>query len=311
MSKPGVTIAVLFGAFVVVLAFVLAWQSRNAVPKPETVEQNVAASASEVKSTVSEKQPDNPNEVAMQPDTSKTPPVPQPPKVTESPNTKAVIDALIARNDDASSKKLLDMHSTTDEITRRQIERHAVEKDVKLKSAIAEQAVTELDITEPSRKTSALETLRFIADPSGVEKAGRLLSDNQKPEVVAGAISYLGRVNNEASFDKVIALAKDSPDNQVKATAIRNLVLVGGSKHPVETVSVLNSALLGQDWTSQAEALRVLGRFPDQITPETRKRIEDLASAQADTREKEQVKMSAKMLLDQLNAMKSKRAEGK
>jgi HEAT repeat protein len=310
MRRPGVTIAVLFGVIVLVaLVFVLVWQSRNAVPHPDTMEQNVVASASEAKSTVSEKQPVNPNEVAKQSDTLKAPPVPQPPKVTESPNTKAVVDALIARNDDASSKKLLAMHSTADEIARRQIERHAVEKDPKLKSAISEQAVTELDSTEPSRKTKALETLRFIADPSGVEKAGRLLSDNQKPEVVAGAISYLGRVNSNASFDKVIALAKESPDIGVKATAIRNLALTGGKAHPAETVAVMEEALSSPDVSIQAEALRGLGRFPENISLAGRKRISELASTEADDRKKEEVRDAAKMLLGLIENMKDRGPE--
>lgn len=310
MSRPGLTVAVVVGGFVLVgAAFAVAWQSKNLASQAETSAKKETVSSPEVRSAQSAQVSVPRKETTELSDTYKVPPVPQPPKATSSPGTNATVDALIARNDDTSGKKLLEMHETGDDITRREIERHASDKNARLKKAIVDESVKALDSKETGSRTKALETLRFLADASGVTKAIQLLSENEKPEVVAGSINYLGRVNNIDGFEKVLLLAKTSQDVGVRATAIRNLVLTGGKAHPAETVAVLEEALSSSDISIQAEALRALGHFPQNINPEGKKRIAELAEIGATDKKKEEVRDTARMLLTLIEDVKGIGAE--
>lgn len=233
----------------------------------------------------------------------KQPPVPQPPKIIREQGIRKRAEELIAQGDDGAREKLADLYPLSDAPTRRLIERHAVDKDEELKRTLIAQSVASLDSEDNGVQISGLETLRFLAVPDGAEKALALLSDDEPSQVCTVSIGYLGRVNHEEAFEKVSSLAAAEEDEAIRATAIRNLPLVGGKKNPDKTVDVLAKALESGNPAVQAEALGALGRFIDKITPETRGRIEALAKIDAENRDEKRVKESAAMLLDHLEAL--------
>ena len=241
--------------------------------------------------------------VATVPAGVKKPPVPQPPRIIREQGIRKRAEQLIEQGGASAGEELAELHPAADISTRRLIERHAAEKDEALKKTLVAQSVVSLNSEDSGEKIAGLETLRFLAAPDGAEKALALLSDEEPAEVCAASIAYLGRVNHEEAFEKVLSLAGSQEDKAVEATAIRNLPLMGGKKNPDRTVSVLAKALESEDPAVQAEALGALGRFLDKITPETRGRIEALAKIDAENRDEKRVKESAAMLLDHLEAL--------
>ena len=129
-----------------------------------------------------------------------------------------------------------------------------------------------------------------------------LSEEKQPPEKVEAAVIIAGKNNEADAFGEVLALADGAKDQRVRAAAIRNIVLAGGREYPEETVAVLTKALAEPSLTIQAEALRVLGRFPERITPAVRRRIDILARTKGSTPEETGLRETARMLKDQLDA---------
>jgi len=216
-----------------------------------------------------------------------------------SPEDRAKATRLLSAADLESRKQLLDFHRSTQRDLRRLIEERAA-PDLKL--ALAAQSAEGLVSKSAAEQVAAFDTLHHLASSDGKAAALACLKSNSTPEVAAAAIAYLGRINAHEAFDAVHKLGMESTNEGAKATALRNLVLVGGVSHPAEVMEVLEPALSDPSPRIQAEALRTMGRFPDKISPAARARIEELSK----TPQVGAVNLgdSARMLLAQLDALK-------
>lgn len=213
---------------------------------------------------------------------------------------------LISRGDAASQRELARVHRSAGRDVRHLIEQHAIEKDGDLKQRLAAQAAAALEEKCPESKIAALETLHHLAAPEAAERVQPLVTGEEMPEVAEKAIAYLGRVNCHEAFDRVFAVARNSGNPRLKSTAIRNLVLIGGGKHPEKVIKLLAHALDDPSPRIQAEALRILPRFSAGVTPEMRKHVEELAKTGS---EKHQVRDSACMVIEQWRLMAASRPE--
>lgn len=216
---------------------------------------------------------------------------------------KKTVEALLAKGDAASRKELADLHFQMGRDLQHMIERRAMNGNPELKRELTAASKAALAGPDRDRKVAALQTLHRLAAGEAADEALALLSQDEPPEVTEAAIGYLGRVNCHEAFDRVLERARDSRDLRVKATAIRNLVLVGGRKHPEKVVAVVETALSAPDLRLQAEALRILGRFPEQVTPAIRERVKELAEGEAKERMAADVKEAARMLSEHLEAL--------
>ena len=231
--------------------------------------------------------------------------VSRPPSVSRGEDWKTA-EALLVEGDAESRKELAELHFRAGRDLQHVIRRRAAEGSPELKRELVAASRVALDGTDPGRKVAALQTLHRLASNEAAEEALGLLSKNEPPEVTEAAIGYLGRVNCHEAFEEILEHARDSRDLRVKATAIRNLILVGGRKRPKEAVPVIERALFSSEPRLQEEALRILGRFPRHVTPEVRKRVKELAEAEAKDRATADVKEAARMVCEHLEVVASK-----
>ncbi|HHN46474.1 MAG TPA: hypothetical protein ENN09_03435 [Planctomycetes bacterium] len=153
------------------------------------------------------------------------------------------------------------------------------------------------DFAPPPAAADATAPLQAAAAPDAPDAPiSDLLSGKQSSEVVEATIVQYGRNRDESSLDEVLMLSGDARDVRVRSVAIRNLVLVGGRKHPEKTVPVLEKALFDVEPQVQAEALRVMGRFVEHLSPAARQRIKELSALTPRNREEERVREAARML---------------
>jgi len=233
--------------------------------------------------------------------------------LTKSDNpipTRQHIETLLSNPGKASTDEIVSVYGNLDISTRRLIERQAVEKDADLKSAIVNQASGDVSSKDIHAQIKALESLRFMKAAGSEPKAIEIVKTSSSPELKCAAINYLGSVNSIDAFDTVLSTADNSSSPvDIKATAIRNVVLVGGRNHPDETVAVLAKCLKDKDLTVKTEVIYVLGRFPDKITPDILKDIEEIGRMRGQDPKTVQTREALLMLLDQLKATGS--LEGK
>jgi hypothetical protein len=170
---------------------------------------------------------------------------------------------------------LLRLYTSLPEDLRALIERHALDRDQELKKALAFSCVKLLAEENDTAKIASLASLHNLNDSAGKESALKLL-DGTAP-VVKKAIMYLGRINANEAFPLVSQLALNATSVEIKGTALRNLVLVGGAQHPEKVIEVLTSALSDHSRQVRVEALRILPRFAGYVNAGIRARLKELA----------------------------------
>ena len=227
------------------------------------------------------------------------------PGVSSREHRKAV-EALLAEDGAASRKELAGLHFRVGRDLQHVIRRRAAEGSPELKKELVAASKVALDGTDPGRKVAALQTLHRLASNEAADEALGLLLKNEPPEVTEAAVAYLGRVNCHEAFEEVLEHARDSRDLRVRATAIRNLILVGGRKRPGEAMPVIERALFSSEPRLQEEALRILGRFPRHVTPAVRERVKELAEKEAPDRARADVKEAARMVSEHLEMLAEK-----
>jgi hypothetical protein len=223
---------------------------------------------------------------------------PQMPSISHSSTEdRARAAALLNKKRNSSEQTdLINFYASAASDLRALIERHATERDQELRTALISICVKSLAAENERVKMVSLESLRHMNVSDGKAYALNLLRG--EPLVAEQAIMYLGRINANEAFEPVHEIALTSTSIETKAIAIRNLVLVGGKRHPDKVMVVLEPALSDPSRKIRMEALRILPRFAGSVSNGLRARVKDLAqAATTGKRDEAQEKMEAEAAL--------------